>query len=170
MTEYLKLATVVFIAFLMFACFKRQRRYWREIHTSKPTGSLKAGYKLAIATVLISLPLAAYSNTPEGWQLFISVLLVTVVFCVKITLSPAVIATVLGMCAYQLYVYDRFPFFEIWGSALSVFAWKLPEEARALYTSITFLWALAVLVSGGGSVAEATNAAEAADLATVGIH
>ena len=164
MTEYLKLTTIGFIIILMFACFKRQRRYWTEMQTSRPTGSLKAGYKLAIATIVVSLPMAAYSNTPEGWELFISVLFMTVVFCVKITFSPAVIAAVLGVCACQLYAYDRFPFFEIWGAALSVFAWKLPEEARALYTSMTFLWALMILIGGNSSAAEASTATDVADV------
>jgi hypothetical protein len=167
MNEYLKLAAIAFILILMFACFKRQRRYWTEMLTSKPTGSLKAGYKLAIATIFVALPLAAYSNTTEGWELFTSVLLMTVVFCVKITFSPAVIAAVLGVCACQLYAYDRFPFFEIWGAALSVFAWKLPEEARALYTSLTFVWALVILIGGGSSATEAATTADVADLTTL---
>jgi hypothetical protein len=164
MNEYIKIAIAAFILILMFACFKKQGRYWREMQTSRPTGALKAGYTVAILTVGLSLPLALYSNTPAGWELFISVLLMTVVFCAKITFSPAVIAGILGMCTYQLFVHDRFPFFEVWGAAASVLAWKLPEEVRALYATVTFIWALLVLVSGGASEVEASSTSDLADV------
>jgi hypothetical protein len=163
MSDYLKIIAVFFIAILIAFCIKRQRRYWREMHTGKPTGSLKAGYKLAIATVFIAFPLAAISNTTTGWELFISVLLMTVVFCVKITFSPAVIGLVLGICGFQLYFNDRFPFFEVWGSAASVIAWRLPEEFRVVYTALTFLWAMAILI-GGGAASSSSSTSAAADI------
>lgn len=149
MNEYVKLALAGLILILMFCCFKKQRRYWREMSTSRPTGALKAGYALAIITVGVSLPLALYANTRESWELFVSVLLMTVIFCAKITFSPAVIAGVLGICAYQLCVHERFPFLEVWGAAVSVIAWQLPEEVRGLYNTVTFIWALVILISGG---------------------
>jgi len=175
MIEYLKIVAAGFLFILMYACFKRQRRYWREMQTSRPTGSLKAGYQLAIATVLISLPLAIYSNTPTGWELFISVLLMTVVFCVKITCSPAVIATVLGICTYQMFVNDRFPFFEVWGAAVAVIAWRLPEELRVVYTTMTFLWAMVILVGGATSESDSSTVGDgtvgdAADAASLLPH
>jgi len=170
MTNVLKIAVTAFILLLVFACCKRQRRYWREMQTSRPTGSLKAGYALAIATVFISLPLAMYSNTETGWQLFISILLMTVVFCVKITFSPAVIAAVLGICVYQLHVHDRFPFFEIWGAAVSVIAWRLPEEVRIVYTSLTFIWAMTILISGGASEGEPPTTLDVVEATSVIPH
>ncbi len=170
MHDYIKIAAAGFLLILMFACFKRQRRYWREMHTSRPTGSLKAGYQLAIATVFISLPLALYSNTPTGWELFISVLLMTVVFCVKITFSPAVIATVLGVCTYQMVVNDRFPFFEVWGAAVSVIAWRLPEEFRVVYITMTFLWSMVILVGGATSEVDTSSAEDVTDAATLLPH
>lgn len=166
MSEYSKLALAGFILILMFACFKKQGRYWREMSTSRPTGALKAGYVVAIATVLLSLPFAIYSNTPEGWELFISILLMTVVFCAKITFSPAAIAIVLGICTFQLFVQDRFPFFEVWGASVSVIAWKLPEQVRAFYSTLTFVWALCILVSGSASGGE-TSAADIVDVTTI---
>lgn len=167
MNEYVKLALAGLIIILMFCCFKKQRRYWREMSTSRPTGSLKAGYALAIITVFISLPLALYVNTREGWELFVSVLLMTVVFCAKITFSPAVIAGVLGICAYQLYVHDRFPFFEVWGAAVSIVAWKLPEQVRGFYNTVTFIWALTILLSSGSPQVEDSNAEDLIDVAGI---
>jgi hypothetical protein len=167
MNDYSKLALAGFILILMFACFKKQRRYWREMSTSRPTGTLKAGYIVAIATVALSLPVAIYSNTSAGWELFISILLMTVVFCAKITFSPAAIAVVLGICTFQLFVNDRFPFFEVWGAAVSVIAWKLPDQVRALYTTLTFVWALIILVGGGASQGESSSAPDITDVATL---
>lgn len=170
MTEYLKLAATGVILILMIACCKRQRRYWREMQTSRPTGSLKAGYALAIATVFLSLPIAFYANTQTGWQLFISVLLMTVVFCVKITFSPAVIAAVLGICAFQLHAHDRFPFFEVWGAAVSVIAWRLPEEVRVVYTTLTFIWAMTILVGGGAPEGGSPTALDVTEATSVIPH
>jgi hypothetical protein len=73
----------------------------------------------------------------------------TLVFCVKITFSPSVVALVLIACAYQFYVYDRLPIFEIWGGAVSVLAWRLPEQFRVIYTTISFAWVLVVFLGGG---------------------
>jgi hypothetical protein len=140
------------------------------MQTSRPTGSLKAGYALAIATVFLSLPIALYSNTPASWQLFISVLLMTVVFCVKITFSPAVIAAVLGVCAFQLHAYDRFPFFEVWGAAVSVIAWRLPEEVRTVYTTLTFLWAMTILLGGGAPQGDGSTALDITEATSVIPH
>ncbi len=135
--------------------------------TSRPTGALKVGYALAIITVCVSLPLALYANTRESWELFVSVLLMTVIFCAKITFSPAVIAGVLGICAYQLYVHDSFPFFEVWGAAVSVVAWKLPEQVRGLYNTVTFIWALTILLSSGSPQAENSSADDLIDVAGI---
>ena len=167
MHPYLKIAATAFILILIFACFRRQRRYWREMHESKPTGSLRAGYKLAIATIFLSLPMAMYVNTPTAWNLFVSVLLMTVIFCVKITFSPAVIGLVLAICTYQLHVNDSFPFFEIWGAAVSVIAWRLPEEFRVFYTTLTFLWAIAILLGGGSSEVQADASDSIADVTSI---
>lgn len=170
MTDYLKLIATGILLIFILACCKRQRRYFREMHTSRPTGSLKAGYILAIATVFISLPLAMYSNTQSGWEIFISVLLMTVVFCVKITFSPAVIAAVLGICTFQLLQNDRFPFFEIWGAAVSVIAWRLPEEVRTVYTTLTFIWAMTILLGGGAPSGEGTSTLDVTEATSVIPH
>ena len=149
MLHYLKIPLICFIGLLLIACAKRQRRYWREMKTNKPTGSLRAGYSLAIFTIFVAISAALYSNSAAGWEMFLGVLLMTLVFCVKITFSPSVIALVLGACAYQLYAYDRFPFFEIWGGAVSVLAWRLPEQFRIIYTTLSFIWVMVVFLKGG---------------------
>jgi len=139
----------MFIGLLLIACAKRQRRYWREMTNNRPTGSLKAGYLLAIVTIFVALAIAAVINSPVGWEVFLGILLMTLVFCVKITFSPSVVALVLIACAYQFYVYDRLPIFEIWGGAVSVLAWRLPEQFRVIYTTISFAWVLVVFLGGG---------------------
>jgi hypothetical protein len=149
MTEYLKIPVLMFIGLLLIACAKRQRRYWREMTNNRPTGSLKAGYLLAIVTIFVALAIAAVINSPVGWEVFLGILLMTLVFCVKITFSPSVVALVLIACAYQFYVYDRLPIFEILGGAVSVLAWRLPEQFRVIYTTISFAWVLVVFLGGG---------------------
>lgn len=165
MNEYLKIFITGLILILLIACAKRQRRYWREMCENRPTGSLRAGYTLAIITIFLSLSAALYSNSTTGWEVFIGILLMTLIFCVKITFSPAVIALVLGICTYQLHTSDNFPFFEVWGAAVSVLAWRLPEEFRIFYTTLSFLWVMVVLLSGGNP--EVTSADDVADVTTV---
>jgi len=163
MMEYLKIPVLIMVGLLLIPCIKRQRRYWREMMQNKPTGSLKAGYVLAILTMFIGLGLAVLFNTPEAWNLFMGVALLTLVFCVKITFSPAVIGLVLIACAYQFYVSDRFPLFELWAAAVSVLAWRLPEEFRVVYTAISFIWVMIVFLGGGNPEVSAS----ADDLADV---
>lgn len=165
MHDYLKYAFTAFIFLLLIACAKRQRRYWREMHESKPTGSLRAGYKLAIFTLFTSLAVALYSNTVEGWELFMAILLMTAVFCVKITFSPAVVGVVLVICTYRMYVDDSFPLFEVWGGVLSVLAWRLPEEFRIVYTTLSFIWVMVIFLSGGNPASEPSSADDITDAA-----
>jgi hypothetical protein len=167
MNEYLKYALTGFIFILIFCCFKKQRRYWREMTLSRPTGSLKAGYAVAITTVFVSLPLACYANTREGWEIFVSVLLLTVVFCAKITFSPTVVGVILGICLYQLHAHDRFPFCEVWSAIATVFAWKLPEQVRAFYNVVTFVWALVILLGGTSTPVEEASAEDLIDVAGI---
>ena len=67
-------------------------------------------------------------------------------------------------------VNDRFPFFEVWGAAVSVIAWRLPEEFRVVYTTMTFLWAMVILVGGATSEADASTASDVTDAASLLPH
>jgi hypothetical protein len=163
MIEYMKIAVYILIGLLLISCAKRQRRYWREMTTNRPTGSLRAGYILATITIVLGLATALLVNTPQGWQMFIGVAMLTLVFCVKITFSPVVIAVILVACGYQLYAYDRFPLFELWGGTISVLAWRLPEQFRIVYSTLSFIWVLMVFFRGGSPAI--SSAEDIADVA-----
>ena len=163
MIAYMKVPVFILIGLLLISCAKRQRRYWREMTTNRPTGSLRAGYILATITLALGLATAMIVNTPEGWQMFVGVALLTLVFCVKITFSPVVIAVILIACGYQFYAYDRFPLFELWGGTMSVLAWRLPEQFRIIYSTLSFIWVLMVFFGGGNpSVSSAEDIADVA--------
>lgn len=149
MGMYTKIPVLLILGVLLFACAKRQRRYWFEMRENRPTGSLKAGYALAILTIFIALACAIFLNSPKGWEMFMGLALVALIFCVKITFSPAVIALVLVASAYEFYVSDRFPILEVWGGIVSVIAWRLPEEFRIFYSTLSFIWVVVSFLGGG---------------------
>lgn len=72
----------------------------------------------------------------------------TLVFCVKITFSPTIIAVTLAICTYQLNVNNEFPLLEVWSAIISVATWRLPEEVRMAYACISFAWVMITLLSG----------------------
>ena len=69
------------------------------------------------------------------------------VFCVKITFSPAVIGITLALCTYQLNVHNEFPLLEVWATVIRVATWRLPEEVRVVYACVSFVWILTTLLS-----------------------
>lgn len=148
MNEITRNIITLVVAVLILLCFKRQRRYWREMQTSRLSGSLRVGYTLAIFTMGVATPLALFYNTEEMWALYLSVLLMTVAFCAKITFSPAMIALTLGMSVYQLHTDGGFPFWEAWCSVVSILTWRLPEDIRAAYATLSFIWVMLSLMSG----------------------
>jgi hypothetical protein len=148
MNEIVRNIITCLVVLLILLCCKRQRRYWREMQTSRLSGSLKVGYSLAIFAMGVMTPLALFYNNEQMWTVFLSVLLMTVVFCAKITFSPSIIAMTLGMSLYQLHTDGGFPFWEIWSSLVSVLTWRLPEDIRAAYATLSFVWVMLSLVSG----------------------
>ena len=162
MNEIVKEVVICGLVLLIFCCFVRQRRYWREMQESRLSGSLKVGYRLAILTTIVALPFACFVNTQSSWQFFGSVVLMALVFCMKITFSPTIIALTLSACTFQLYTNDQFPLWQVWLSVASILTWRLPEDVRAAYASISFLWVLVTLVGGTVALPEAADGQEAA--------
>jgi hypothetical protein len=165
MDSWIKQAITGFLLFLICCCIFRQKRYWRELTTNKPSGTLRAGYALAVFTVGTALVASLCWQTESMWQLFLSILLMTLVFCVKITFSPAVIALSLAVCTFQFYTNSSFPFFEVWTGFIGVLTWRLPEEVRVAYACLSFTWALIALLFGGAPP-EAADGTLAADNVT----
>jgi hypothetical protein len=158
MEDIIKYAITGFMLLLICCCFLRQRRYWREIKANRPSGSIRAGYKLAVITAVISLGFALWNNNDHYWHLFASVMLMTIVFCVKITFSPSAVAVVLAICTFQFYTQSRFPLYEVWTAFIACLSWRLPEEVRVAYASISFLWVLfCLLVPAKATSAVATD-------------
>ncbi|MFO0415778.1 MAG: hypothetical protein ACK5Y6_00685 [Pseudomonadota bacterium] len=151
MSPYLKNLILVFVVGLILCCVMRQRRYWREIKTSRPSGTLRAGYQLAMIAIGAALGAALFYDTPEKWQLFLGVVITAALFCVKITFSPAVVAAALAISAAQLYLNDTFPLLEVWAAFVRVVSWRLPEEFRVAYATVSFVWTIITLVISSGS-------------------
>lgn len=151
MEVYFKLIASAFLLILILCCCVRQRRYWRELNESRPSGSLRAGYRLAILTILVSFLVAICFRTDATWQIFIGILIMALVFCVKITFSPSIIALTLAICTYQLHVSDEFPLLEIWTAIISIATWRLPEEVRVVYSCVSFVWVLVTLLSSSAT-------------------
>jgi len=146
MNEYLKLAFTGLIIGMIVLCIRRQLRYWRELTQNRPSGSVRAGYSIAFISIACSLVTAVYYNTPGMWNVFISVVMVAFLFCLKITFSPAAIGLTLAVCVVQLHRADNFPVMEVWAALLSIITWRLPEGVRACYAYFSFVWVLLVLL------------------------
>lgn len=164
MNPILKNAILCGLLFLICCCLFRQRRYWRELRTNRPSGSVRAGYTLAVLSVAITLIIAAFVNTTSMWQVFGAVLIMGLVFCVKVTFSPSVLACVLGICTYQFYVLNEFPLWTVWSGLLSVLSWRLPEEVRVLYASLSFLWVLFSVLLPSKAVESASTSEQIGDV------
>ena len=82
--------------------------------------------------------------------MFISVVITAAIFCVKITFAGAVAGATLAICTVHLYTNDSFPLLEVWTTIVRVVTWRLPEEYRIAYASVSFLWTIAVLVTSVG--------------------
>ena len=162
MNELVKDIVVCGLVLLICCCLVRQRRYWREMQESRLSGSLRVGYRLAILTTVAALPFACFTNTETSLELFGSVMLMVLVFCMKITFSPTIIALTLSACTFQLYTNDEFPLWQIWLSVTSMLTWRLPEDVRAAYATISFRWVLVTLVSGTAARPELAGGEEAA--------
>lgn len=140
MEDILKHAIAGVCGLLILCCLKRQHRYWRELQENRPSGSIRAGYQIAILLTMSTLAISLLTQSEWMWEIFISVLLLALVFCVKVTFSPSVVALTLATCLYRLYTFDEFPLVEIWMSFTSMLTWRLPEDIRAAYACVSFLW------------------------------
>lgn len=168
MSDVVHYAVMALLMFLIFCCVARQRRYWREIHTNRPSGTVRAGYVFASVTLAFSFIYAAIVGTDESWALLFSIVPMAILFCLKITFSPAILAFVLGSCTVQFHLHGNFPFFEIWRGVATVITWRFPEEVRIGYALLTFLWMIGALLFGGGRAESVEEGLEsAAD--TVGV-
>jgi len=173
MNELVKDIVVCGLVLLICGCFVRQRRYWREMQESRLSGSLRVGYRLAILATVAALSFACVTNTEASWELVGSVMLMVLVFCMKITFSPTIIALTLSACTFQLYINDEFPLWQIWLSVTSMLTCRLPEDVRAAYATISFLWVLVTLVSGTAAHPDAAGGDDAAvglDEAIASLH
>jgi hypothetical protein len=160
MNFYLKHFIICALVGLILCCVLRQRRYWRELRVSRPSGTLRAGYKLAILSIVLALVSACWFNTANIWQLFLGIVLTAALFAVKITFSPTVIAVILGLSTLEFMRTETFPFFEVWSYFISIFAWRLPEGFRVTYATISFIWIMLTLVRASDYGAKPTTTAD----------
>ena len=138
----LRLATIGLLLFLIVCCAIRQRRYWRELQGNRPSTSLRFGYRLAIASAAIAFTFAAYSNTPEMWKLFGSIVLMLTFFCLKISFSPSILAAVLIVGLVRFEATGALALVDVWIGVSSALMWRFPEEVRVVYATISFIWVM----------------------------
>jgi hypothetical protein len=99
----------------------------------------------------VALGAAIFYDSPQMWELFLGVVMTSALFCVKITFSPAVIGAALAISTAQLYLDGSFPFLEVWAAFVRVVTWRLPEEFRVAYATVSFGWTLVTLVAASGA-------------------
>ncbi|MFO0417015.1 MAG: hypothetical protein ACK5Y6_06985 [Pseudomonadota bacterium] len=160
MNYYLKQLIICALVGCILCCVLRQRRYWRELRVSRPSGTLRAGYHLAVFSIVGALLAACWFNTENFWQLFLGIVLTAALFAVKITFSPTVIAVILGLSTLQFMRTETFPFFEVWGYFINIFAWRLPEGVRVTYATISFVWVLLTLLRASDYGTKPTSTAD----------
>ncbi len=151
MHDWLRYAITGCLLLLICFCVIRQRRYWREIKQNRPSGSVKCGYALACISISLALAGALFFNTEESWKIFMSILTMSLIFSLKITFSPAMIAITLAVCTLQFQTHGDFPLLEVWTAFIRILTWRLPEEIRVVYATISFAWACLVLLIGGAT-------------------
>ena len=118
---------------LICCCFRRQKRYFLELLSNAPSASIRIAYKFSILLFLFHIFI------PN--ELSLNELILTIcLLCLKITISPTLIAITLFISTIDFYVYDIFPFYEVWTAICSILLWRLPEDARAIITSFGLIW------------------------------
>jgi hypothetical protein len=162
MNDTATIAVVCFLTVIIACCVRRQRRYWRELRANKPSGTLRWGYRLAALSILGALSIAMIVDSPGAWETFRGVVMLAIIFCVKITFSPAAIGLTLAACAVELLRSGAFPLFAVWTSLARVLTWRLPEEFRIVYGCVSLLWGIIILI-GWGTAAEFPGADSASE-------
>lgn len=92
-----------------------------------------------------------------------SVLTMSLIFSLKITFSPAMIAIALTICTLQFQAHGNFPLLEVWTAFIRILTWRLPEEIRVVYATISFAWACLILLIGGASTSISESSRMAMD-------
>jgi hypothetical protein len=163
MEDLLKHSVGILVLCLILCCIMRQRRYWRELRENRPSGSLRVAYTVSVATILLTLASAAVLQAEWMREIVPSILLLALVFCVKITFSPSVVAFTLAVCTYRMYQHDEFPIVEVWLSFTRILTWRLPEDVRAAYACVSFFWILISTLAASQPEASAPDAVESLD-------
>lgn len=143
MDIFLHRAVTALLLFLICCCVVRQRRYWRELQSNRPSSSVRVGYKLATTSAFIGLAVAFGVNSAEGWKIFGAVVLMLSFFCLKISFSPTIVAVTIAIMLVQHELTGSIDFINVWLGVASAVMWRFPEDVRAVYAAISFLWVLA---------------------------
>lgn len=149
-------AVTFVLLFLICCCIVRQRRYWRELQSNRPSTSVRIGYKLATASAIIGLAVAFGVNSAEGWKIYGAVVLMLSFFCVKISFSPAILAVTIGIVLVQHELTGSVNFIDVWLGVASAVMWRFPEDVRAVYAAISFLWVISTFLRATDAAAAET--------------
>lgn len=130
----------VILLFLICCCIVRQRRYWRELQSNSPSTSVRIGYKLATTSAFLGLAVTFWVNTPEAWKIYGAVVLMLSFFCLKISFSPSILAFTLLLTLLRHEATGSVEFIDVWVGVASAVMWRFPEDVRAVYATISFIW------------------------------
>lgn len=162
MHEFFRYGVTTLLTFLIVCCLVRQRRYWREIHSNRPSGTLKAGYVISALTIFGAVVYAAVVGIAESKTVLMGVVPMAMLFALKITFSPVILAVILGICTFQFNANGSFPLIELWKGVTTVVTWRFPEYVRVTYAFLTFLWMIVAFFSMGSSVESLEDGLDAA--------
>jgi hypothetical protein len=59
------------------------------------------------------------------------------------------VAITLAICTFRFQTHGDLPIFEVWTGFVRILTWRLPEEVRVVYATISFTWVCVILLFGG---------------------
>lgn len=129
---------IIILVFLICGCFIRQRRHFAEIFSNAPSHSIRAAFQTALFLLIVG----AISN-PEliTFEILITAL---VLFCVKVIFSSTIIGITLLLILIEYCNSGNLLVYETWNSVCSMFAWRFPEELRAIFVRFSFMWMIII--------------------------
>ncbi len=142
MDYFLHRSVSVILIFLICCCVVRQRRYWRELQSNRPSTSVRIGYKLATTSAILGLAVTFWLNNPEAWKIYGAVILMLSFFCIKISFSPTILAFTLLLTLLRHESTGSVELIDVWVGVASAVMWRFPEDVRAVYATISFIWVL----------------------------
>ncbi len=122
------------LIFLIFVCFRRQRRHFVELCANAPSKSIKAAFQMSWFTI------AASTIIPDDRLDLLTITTIATLFCAKAIFSSTIVGISLSICLFNYIYFDDLSFYEVYNSVVSIIFWKLSEDIREVITRLSFIW------------------------------